>query len=121
MPRGIGLTRMSSNSLLLERMASDLSEGHVDDDEAFLVLTRMIGYAAAAAAARGMMRWGHTMPVWIPAELDAELHLPTTVTPVGPPLPLQACCSGVKPSLTRVDRCHSRGHPPPHAVLLPIS
>ncbi len=56
MPRGIGLTRMSSNSLLLERMASDLSDGHADDDEAFLVLTRMIGYAAAAAAARGMMR-----------------------------------------------------------------
>jgi hypothetical protein len=42
MPRGIGLTRMSSNSLLLERMASDLSEGHADDDEAFLVLTRMM-------------------------------------------------------------------------------
>ena len=32
MPRGIGLTRMSSNSLLLERMASDLSEGHADDE-----------------------------------------------------------------------------------------
>ena len=42
MPRGIGLTRMSSNSLLLERMASDLSEGHVDDDEAFLVLTHWL-------------------------------------------------------------------------------
>ena len=55
MPRGIGLTRMSSNSLLLERMASDLSEGHIDDDEAFLVLTRMMAMPRPPAA-RVMMR-----------------------------------------------------------------